>query len=260
MHSAIYKGWLRHRRFYPKNHRFSYRVFMMYLDLDELESVFKLSPFWSTKAWRPARFRREDYLGDAKIPLDTAIRSRIKEETGTNHKGPIRVLTNLRFFGFIINPITCYYCFDELENLQFMVVEVTNTPWRESVNYVLRCEPDKTYQRIHFEKQMHVSPFNPMNMNYQWCNNLPEKRLNLHLECECENKTHVDATMALKREEISTLALARILIEYPLMTVKVAATIYWQALRLWIKRVPIHDHPASSQANRKITQPYRTRT
>jgi len=224
---------------------------MMYLDLNELESVFKLSPFWSTRACRPARFRRSDYLGDANMPLDAAVRQRINEETGIKHQGPIRVLTNLRFFGFIINPITCYYCFDNEETLQFIVLEVTNTPWRERVSYVLRCDPDKSYQRIHFEKQMHVSPFNPMNMNYQWCNNLPEERLNLHLVCECQNATQVDATMVLKREEITAMSLTKILIEFPLMTIKVAASIYWQALRLWIKQVPVHDHPASGPANKK---------
>lgn len=255
MHSAIYKGWLRHRRFYPKQHRFCYRVFMLYLDLDEIESVFSLSRFWSTGAWSPARFRRSDYLGDADLPLAEAVRQRIERETGLRHHGPIRVLTNLRFFGFIINPITSYYCFDEDENLQFIVVEVTNTPWRERVSYVLSCDPDRPYQRIDFNKQMHVSPFNPMHMKYRWCNNLPAERLNQHLDCRCLDVTHVDATMALVREEITPRSLNRILAEFPLMTLKVAAAIYWQALRLWMKRVPVHDHPDSGGPTEKITQP-----
>lgn len=246
MHSAIYSGWLRHRRFFPRSHRFSYRVFMMYLDLDEIDAVFKLSPFWSCKMWRPARFKRSDFLGDPKSPLADSVRLRIKQETGMEHSGPIRVLTNLRYFGFIINPITSYYCFDNNEKLQFMVVEVTNTPWRERVSYVLQCDPERAYQRITFNKQMHVSPFNPMNMKYQWCNNLPSTRLNLHLECDCQNFSHVDATMALKREEISTQNLNSILIRFPLMTIKVALAIYWQAFRLWLKRIPVHDHPAPS--------------
>jgi len=243
VHSAIYKGWLRHRRFLPRQHRFSYRVFMMYLDLDELETVFNLSPLWSEKSWRPVRFQRSDFLGDADIPLDQAVRQRIQEETGHWHQGPIRILTNLRYFGFIINPITCYYCFDENEKLQTIVTEVTNTPWNDRVSYVLRCDPEKRFQRITFDKQMHVSPFNPMDMKYRWTSNNPAQMLTLNLETECGRQNHVDATMALSREEITAGSLNRILLLHPWMTAKVAGSIYWQALKLWLKKVPFYNHP-----------------
>ena len=243
MRSAIYKGWLRHRRFVPREHKFSYRVFMMYLDLDELDAIFKLSPFWSKKPWRPARFQRSDFLGDANIPLDQAVRQRIQTETGTWHEGPIRMLANLRYFGFNINPITCYYCFDNHEQLKTIVTEVTNTPWNERVSYVLQCDPEKRYQRIQFQKQMHVSPFNPMNMNYKWTSNNPDQLLTLNLETQCDQQNQVDATMALKRTEITASSLAGILIMHPWMTAKVAMGIYWQALKLWLKKVPFFDHP-----------------
>ena len=243
MHSAIYKGYLRHRRFHPRTHKFSYRVFMMYLDLDELDAVFKLSPLWSKNPWRPARFKRGDFLGDPNITLDHAVRQLIHTETGIWHQGPIRMLANLRYFGFNINPITCYYCFDNNQKLQTIVTEVTNTPWNERRSYVLQCDPEKRFQRIQFQKQMHVSPFNPMNMTYKWGNNYPAEFLNLHLETECENQNHVDATMVLKRVEINSRSLAGILIAYPWMTAKVAASIYWQAFKLWLKKVPLHHHP-----------------
>ena len=121
MHSAIYQGLLRHRRFTPHAHRFSYRVFMMYLDLDELDDVLARSPFWSKKRWRPARYRREDFLGDPAVPLKQAVVDRIFEETGERHEGPVRLLANLRYFGFVMNPIACYYCFDAEEKLPRLV-------------------------------------------------------------------------------------------------------------------------------------------
>ena len=216
---------------------------MMYLDLAELETVLKLSPWWSKKPWRPARFERDDFLGDPGVPLDEAVRKRIFEETGEWHKGPIRMLANLRYFGFIMNPITCYYCFDENENLTTIVPEVTNTPWKERQSYVLKCDPDKRIQRINFQKEMHVSPFNPMDMTYRWSSNSPAKILSLNLETEQQGKKHVDATMALRRREIDAGSLAGILVEHPWMTAKVLTSIYWQALKLGIKKVPIHDHP-----------------
>jgi len=245
MHSAIYQGVLRHRRFQPRAHRFSYRVFMMYLDLDELDQVLAMSPLWSRGRFRPARFQRSDFLGDPEVPLKQAVCDTIYAQTGIRHEGSVRLLANLRYFGFNINPIACYYCFDAQESLRFVVAEVTNTPWGERQSYVLRCDPKQSYQRIQFNKQMHVSPFNPMEMKYHWCNNRPGKMLTLHLETERENEIHVDATMALKRREIDSAALASVLLQYPWMTAKVAFSIYWQALRLWWKRNPIYDHPGA---------------
>ena len=220
MHSAIYKGHLRHRRFTPTEHAFTYPVFMMYLDLDELSEVLELSPFWSEKSWRPARFVRKDFLGDPELSLKQAVRKRIHTETGQWHEGPIRMLGNLRYFGFNINPICCYYCFDDDENLQTIVAEVTNTPWNERHSYVLDCDPERRIQRIKFQKSLHVSPFNPMDMKYHWCSNRPAKVLSLNLEAERSGEIHMDATLALKRREIDGNSLGGIIREYPWMMPK----------------------------------------
>jgi len=258
MHSGIYQGYLRHRRFQPQAHQFTYQVFMMYLDLDELDQVLSLSPLWSQKSWRPARFRRADFLGDADIPLKQAVRERIHTATGQWHDGPVRMLANLRYFGFNINPICCYYCFDADQALRFIVVEVTNTPWNERQSYVLECDPEQRFQRINFHKQMHVSPFNPMDMRYRWCSNIPAAILSLNLEAEQGEQARMDATMALKRREICAASLAGILWQHPWMTAKVAVSIYWQALKLWFKRNPIYDHPAAENRD-GLDQPTITR-
>ena len=254
MHSAIYKGYLRHRRFTPTEHAFTYPVFMMYLDLDELSEVLELSPFWSEKSWRPARFVRKDFLGDPELPLKQAVRERIHAETGVWHEGPIRMLGNLRYFGFNINPICCYYCFDEGENLQTIVAEVTNTPWNERHSYVLDCDPEKRIQRIKFQKSLHVSPFNPMDMKYNWCSNRPTKVLSLNLEAERAGEIHMDATLALRRRDIESSSLAAIIREYPWMTAKVVFSIYSQALRLWLKKTPFYAHPAAEASEPTITR------
>ena len=243
--SAIYKGRVRHRRFIPGSHEFCYSVFMVYLDLTELDEIFALSRWWSDKRRRPAQFRRCDFLGDPDTPLCAAVRKRVLEETGVIHTGPIRMLANLRYFGYIINPITCYYCFDAADNLQFIVLEVTNTPWKERISYVLTVDSAKPIQRIRFDKGMHVSPFNPMNMRYHWMSNQPDQKLSFGLQTWCDDELRMDATAVFSRIEMSSGNLTRVLVSNPLMTIKVGTSIYWQALKLWLKRSPVYDHPGA---------------
>jgi len=243
MHSALYHGRLRHRRFAPAGHAFEYRVFMAYLDLAELDEVFRGRWFWSTGRVAAARLRREDYLGDPRVPLDTAVRDRVEQELGRRPSGPIRMLTNLRMFGFVFNPVTFYYCFDASgSKIEALVAEITNTPWGERHAYVLDMTGPNG-RRHRFAKRFHVSPFLPMDLEYDWRFGMPRRALAVHMEDLDAGRKVFDATLALHREEITGASLARTLAAFPFITLKIAAAIYWQALRLWLKRTPFHTHP-----------------
>jgi DUF1365 family protein len=238
---------VRHRRFGPTENTFRYSVFMTLLDLAELDEVFRGRWFWSAHRPALAWFRREDHLGDPAVPLDTTVRDLVEAETGRRPAGPIRLLTNLRFFGYVINPISVYYCFDEADQqLDTVVLEVHNTPWGEIHPYVLGApEPDARGAALayHFTKAMHVSPFMDMDMEYRCRITPPGKQIVLHLENWQDGNCLFDATMTLARREMDGNALAAALFRHPFMTWKVAAGIYFQALRLWLKGTPFFPHP-----------------
>ena len=247
MQSCIYEGQVRHARARPVSHRFRYRVFMMYLDLAELDTVFRRRWFWSTGRPALARFRRSDYLGPPEQSLDKSVRDLVERETGSRPRGPIRLLTNLRYFGYSFNPVSYYYCFDEQgEHIEAYVAEVTNTPWGERDTYVLEARRGRgrgDTQWFRDRKKMHVSPFMPMDMDYDFCFEAPGDRLSLFMASSQENRRLFSASLMLSRTEISAAALARVLFSYPLMTTKVIVAIHWQALKLWLKGVPVHAHP-----------------
>jgi DUF1365 family protein len=252
MNSGIYVGQVRHRRVLPVPHAFTYRMFMMYLDLAELPGVFRGRWFWSARRPALARFRREDHLGDPRISLDTAVRDLVEQDTGNRPTGPIRLLTHLRYFGYVFNPVSFYYCYDENDSkLETIVAEVNNTPWGERHCYVLPQRDnmaDGDRKRFTPEKVMHVSPFMEMDIQYDWRFNTPGERLTVHMENARKNRKIFDATLVLDREEITAGSLARVLFTFPLMTMKVMAGIHWEALKLWLKRVPVQDHPAKKAA------------
>ena len=252
MRSRLYTGVLRHRRMSPRRHAFQYRVFMPYLCLDELPGLFRDTPFWSAQGRALAEFRRSDFLGDPGQPLADEVRRRIADETGAAHRGPIYLLANLRYFGYVMNPIACYYCFSEGEKrLEYVVAEVNNTPWNERHSYVLPGPAAGRWLRTQFDKTFHVSPFNPMAMRYRWRSNTPDSRLILHMETIERGAKTFDATLSLTAQTLSAASLNRHLLGYPLMTVKVVLAIYWQALRLYLKGVPVYTHPQPQSSGRQ---------
>jgi len=247
MHSAIYTGWVRHRRATPTPHAFRYRLFMMYLDLAELDHVFDGRWLWSARRRALAWFRRADYLGDPGTSLDEAVRQRVAEETGARPDGPIRMLTHLRYFGHCFNPVTFYYCFDRRgERVETIVAEITNTPWNERHTYVLRAPAPAGCgaQRFRFDKRFHVSPFMEMALEHDWSFSAPAEQLGVHMINRRDGEPVFDATLRLERRDITGTALAATLLRFPLLTLGVSAAIYWQALKLWAKRTPFHAHPA----------------
>jgi len=247
LRSAIYEGWVRHRRYTPKAHEFRYRICQSMLDLSEIEQVFALHPLYSASRAAPAWFRRTDHAGDPSVPLDESIRNIVESETGERPKGSVNVLTHLRYFGYCMNPVSFYYLMDEPnECVHSIVAEVHNTPWGERHCYVLPSNHSRS-PRLHrhvFPKAFHVSPFFGMEQTYDWRLSDPGERLVVHMENHEDGGRVFDATMVMRRQPMTRAMMTRVLTRYPLMTTKVVTAIYWQALRLWLKRCSFHTHPS----------------
>lgn len=257
--SGIYTGWVRHRRYAPRAHAFRYRLFMMYLDLSEIDQVFAGRWFWSTNRRNIAEFRRSDYLGDPAIPLDKAVRDCVEARGLERPSGPIRLLTHLRYFGQCFNPVSFYYCYAEDGlTLQVVVAEITNTPWKQRHAYVLPVSEAVLHADVHawrFDKRFHVSPFMAMTNSYSWRFDVPGEDLRVHMDV-LSNDAHVpsaqrefDATLVLRRRPIDSRNLAAVLLHFPFMTLRVVLAIHWQALLLWCRRNPVHDHPDKRPSN-----------
>jgi DUF1365 family protein len=226
---------------------------MMYLDLDELPAVFQQRWLWSVDRPNVASFRRSDHVGDPSTPLDRSIRALVAERTGQPLTGPIRLLTHCRYFGYVFNPVSFYFCYDAAgAHVEAIVAEITNTPWGERHCYVLGAKDNRARgarKRYQLDKVFHISPFIGMDVAYDWRFSEPAAQLAIHMENLREGQPFFDATMVLRRQEMSGPGLARVLLQYPLMTATVIGAIHWQALRLWLKGVPFHSHPKKQEAS-----------
>ncbi|MGH8062410.1 MAG: DUF1365 domain-containing protein [Pseudoxanthomonas sp.] len=256
--SAIYTGWVRHRRHAPHAHAFKYKLFLMLLDLSEVDRIFAGRWLWSVGRSNLAQFRRSDYLGDPQVPLDTAVRDCVQQHLGERPTGPIRLLTHLRYFGQCFNPVSFYYCYAEDGcTLQTVVAEITNTPWKQRHAYVLPLSESINHGDVHawhFDKRFHVSPFMAMEHAYAWRFSVPDEGLRVHMEVlppgasPGSMQREFDATLVLERKPIDAGNLAAVLLRFPFMTLRVVAAIHWQALRLWLRGNPVHDHPQNRSA------------
>lgn len=273
--SCLYEGMVRHQRFEPVEFGFRYPIQLLYLDLDELDRVFAGSRLWSVEGRTPASFRRSDHLGNPDEPLDESVRRLVEARLGRRPRGPVRLLTALRHLGLVFNPISVYYLFEpDGETLDAVVGEVTNTPWGERHCYVLDlsdraeggpaasehptdrghdAEPRAGRARRATPKAFHVSPFMEMAMGYDWRIQTPGRSLTLSIRSELSSRSpssrraagapYFQADLALTRRAIEPATLRRAFWRAPFLSGRVLLGIYWQALRLARRRVPIVRHP-----------------
>lgn len=244
LNSAIYDGQVRHRRFEPVEREFRYRIFMVYLDLDELSDVVSMHPLWSTRPRSPARFRRDDYLGPPGTSIKDSVHDLVESRTGRRPRGPVRMLTHLRYWGVCFNPVTFYYCFDPAgDRVETVLAEVTNTPWGDQHTYLIDRPGRAGTLNAEVAKRMHVSPLMGMDQRYELVFGQPGRTLSVHMESREGEVTHLDATLRLARLELSRPLMGRLLFTRIPMPAKVLGGIHLEAARTWFAGVPYRPRP-----------------
>ena len=234
--TCLYEGTVRHRRIVPVEHAFAYRLFLAYIDLDDLPGALDAHPLWSARRRAAVWFRRADYVGDPALPIDGAVRDLVEKDLGSRPAGPIRLLSNLRTFGWNFNPLSIYYCFDpDGVGLHSVMVEVTNTPWGERCQYVFGAAATLAGDAV-VDKALHVSPFLPMELSYRFGSTLPGDDLRVRFDIEGV----FGAGMELRRRPMERRSMTRLMCRHPLMPMRVSAAIYTQAARLRLKGTPVH--------------------
>jgi len=246
---ALYIGEVRHRRTKPKVHAFTYPLFMAFLDVDRIPDLCGVSRLLSYGRWNWAAFHEEDQFGDPALPLRERLRRDAEAKGHALPDGPIYLLTHLRYLGICFNPVSYFYCHDREGRLALVMAQVSNTPWRERHTYWMPvAEGQQGPNGVSFDvaKTFHVSPFMPMDCRYRWAFTPPEDTLRVHIsESDCLG-LFFDATLILQRQPWTAGIVRKTLIRFPWMTLKVLAAIHWEALWLWIKRVPVFTHPGPS--------------
>lgn len=252
MHSAVAHGWVDHQRLTPAEHRFRYRISMLHLDLGEAPELFRRRWLWSWNRPNLACVLRRDHLRGGDPDLITAVRDEIERQSGERPAGPVTLLTQPRYWGYCMNPISFYFVWSaDRRRPEWLLLEVHNTPWNEQHPYVLKLPADMGGPLdLRFDKAMHVSPFMDMNMQYRLRMKLRAgEQIQINLENWREQQRLFGARMSLRFAPVTAASLAGLLVKTPFMSFKVAAAIYFEALRLKLKAVPYVPHPGKSRGH-----------
>jgi uncharacterized protein len=258
MTSCLYRGALAHKRLTPAVNGFRYGLFMVYLDLAELDTVFNGRWFWSVERFNWATFRRRDHIRRPG-PLAQVVREIVNEQLGFTPQGPIRMLTHLRYCGYCFNPISIYYCYgQDNQTLEAIVTEVHNTPWGEEYVRALDARQgpnDGSFYRFELDKEFHVSPFMPLDLHYVWRFTAPEEKLVAGMELFRDGKLIFNVALELECQPLDGPHMTRTLLRWPWMTGRIITLIYWQALRLKMKGVPFVSHPSQPTVKEGLFYP-----
>lgn len=244
MDSCLYKAQVMHNRLEPKKHRFHYNIFMFYINLDEIDSLVKKHWLISRNKFNLFSFRDGEHL---QLPVENPDKSKSVKQHITNYlqlndinlgKGKIMLLTNLNVFGYNFNPVSFYYCFNENEEPVCAIAEVNNT-FGEMKPFLLNKEHFSA-NKFHWntKKHFYVSPFIDHDVNFDFNLPIPAEKLNIRIDDYKDEKRIFISTLTGSRKQLNTSSLLAFCVRFPFVTLKIITLIHWNALKLWLKKIP----------------------
>jgi len=252
--SAIYQGDVVHQRFLPKHHKFTYSMFFFWLKLSEITDELNFVNYFSVNKRSLYQFKVSDYFPykQPQTPqeLASAVKAKMQDLGASDVSGEIYFFGQVRALGIFFSPVNFYFHKPTTsDECNWMLAEVSNTPWNERHYYLVDM-----YNQKDTDKQFHVSPFNPIDMQYKWQVGQPNNSFNLALSCY-KSERHFTASLALKKHALSSKNMKRLVFKIPSTTLFSLIGIYWQALKLFIKRVPIYSHsPVLKEDNHNVSK------
>lgn len=255
--SAIYKGVVKHERFTPTRHAFDYTMYFFWLKLSELYPKVPKVNYFSVNQAALYQFKTQDYFPESRprtpSELETCVRNKMVHLGAEKITGDIFFMGQIRALGIFFSPVNFYFHRPvNAESFDWMLAEVSNTPWNQRHYYLVDM-----HVQADADKKFHVSPFNPVDMIYRWQITQPSESFDMALSCIKETK-HFTASMSLQREELTSQSMKRLLVKMPSTTLFSVIGIYWQALKLFLKRTPFYSHPgpvpSSVQENNNVSK------
>ncbi len=239
---CIASGTLVHQRMMSPRHRFVYAMRQVLLDLDDVDTLFAATRWWSSRRVALGWFRRRDFLDQPELALKERVRQIVATQLSLAFDGRVMMLTAPRCWGFCFNPLTLYFCFDRHNEQPVAVVaEVHNTPWFQRHVYAL--DTRSAQMQPSHDKSFHVSPFLPMDLQYLWQFNLKPDQLRIGITNTRENAVVFKSSLVLQLKPVDAAQLDRELWMHLPQALKTLLGIYWQALKMFIKRAPFYTHP-----------------
>lgn len=237
--SALYAGSVMHHRLRPRKHRLHYSIFYLLLDLDEVDVLSDRLRLFSHNRFNLFSFYDRDHGEVAAMPPRDRIKRHLRQ-AGIESAGPIRLLTMPRILGYAFNPLSIYFCHRSDESLSAIFYEVNNT-FGQRHNYLISVPPGmKGPIRQESRKSFYVSPFMSTDMVYSFSVVPPGKDVSVSVIGRDTEGPLIVAKLVATRQELTDTTLARALFCYPLLTLKVTAGIYWEALLIWLKGIRLH--------------------
>lgn len=243
--SALYPGHVTHARLKPREHRLSYRIYSLLLDLDELDDVDRRLRWFSVDRFNLFSFHRKDRGNgsgrDLKGQVESAMRAAGVEPDG----GPIRLLAMPRLLGWAFNPLSTYFCHRRDGTLAAILWEVDNT-FGQRHAYMIPVEGAGSDGEIvqHCDKAFYVSPFMPMDLRYEFRVRPPAETLSIRIDTFDAGGKVLGARHMARKQALTDAALLRAFFSIPFLTLRVIGGIHWEALKIWLKRVRLVSRPA----------------